>query len=143
MTKLFVNLIPHSFRSQLIMGVGIMVSVLIITFIYFSTKQQGNFLYEQGIKQAINRSAALASSSKVWMLSNDYLGLEEVIESFSSYEDLLFISFINMEGKVLSHSDKTLVGKFIADTQRVNFLTKAIKNTGDTNVKLLIETLST
>jgi len=124
MNKLFSKLLPRSFRSQLIYGTASILTVLIISFTYLTTKQQNDFLREEGLKQAINRSTALAATSKTWIMANDFIGLDEVMNNFSIYENLVFATVINMDGKVLAHTDNSLVGKFIADKSRIDVLQK-------------------
>ncbi len=127
MNSIFSKLWNKSFRTQLIYGFGFVLTLLIVTFTYISTKSQSDFLHEEGIKQAKNRVKALAVTSKVWMMSNDYVGLEEVISNFSVYEDLTFVAIMNLDGKIIGHTDKTLVGKFIADKERIEYLKEALK----------------
>lgn len=118
-----------SFRSQLIYGFSIISAVLIVGFTYSVVSYQSNFLQKESISQAKNRSEAIAASSKVWLMSNDYIGLEEVIENFSSFKDTLFIAIINIDGKVLAHTDHTLIGKYVADQDRINYLKKLTEPT--------------
>ncbi|MEA3371645.1 MAG: EAL domain-containing protein, partial [Campylobacterota bacterium] len=75
------------------------------------------------------RSLALATTSKTWVMANDYVGLDEVLDNFSIYDDIVFVAIINMDGKILSHSDRELVGKYIADTERILFLEQMLKPT--------------
>lgn len=127
MNSIFSMLRNKSFRTQLIYGSVSVLTILIITFTYIVTKKQSDFLYEEGTKQAENRSKALAVSSKIWIMSNDYAGLEETISSFSFYDDLTFAAIIDLDGKIIGHTDKKLVGKFIADKKRIEYLNKLRK----------------
>lgn len=121
---------PKSLRAQLIIGTGSILTVLILAFNYITVKEERDFLHEQGLKQASNRSLALASATKVWLLANDYVGLEEVAHHFAAYDDLDFLAIINMDGKIIEHTDHSLVGKYISDEQRIAFL-KQMTNTDD------------
>lgn len=127
MNSIFSMLRNKSFRTQLIYGSVSVLTILIITFTYIITKNQSDFLYEEGTKQAENRSKALAVSSKIWIMSNDYAGLEETISSFSFYDDLTFAAIIDLDGKIIGHTDKMLVGKFISDKERIEYLEKSLK----------------
>jgi len=111
-----------SFRTQLIYGFALTLTILIVTFTYIITKYQSDFLHEEALQQAKNRSLAIATTSKVWVMANDYIGLDEVVDSFSIYDDLEHIAIINIDGKIIGHSDKSFIGKFISDKQRVSFL---------------------
>ena len=138
------NMLSHlwgkSFRTQLIYGFVLILTVLIVTFTYIITKYQSDFLHEDALQQAKNRSLAIATTSKVWVMANDYIGLDEVIDSFSVYDDLEYIAIINMDGKTIGHSDKSLVGKFISDEKRVSFLKESLKpTTVNRENKILLE----
>lgn len=112
----------NSLRSQLVFGIGIILTILILVFNYITVQEESSFLHEQGLKQISNRSLALATASKVWLLANDYAGLEEIAHNFAVYDDLDFLAIINMDGKILSHTDHSLIGKYIADEERVDYL---------------------
>ncbi len=122
MNKILCPLWPNSFRNQLVFGVGSILATLLLAFNYMTIKEEREFLHEQGLKQASNRSLAFAAASKVWLLANDYIGLEEIAENFAIYEDLEFHAIINMDGKILVHTDQSLVGMYISDKVRVEYL---------------------
>ncbi len=122
MNSILIKLRPNSLQSQLIIGIGTILTVLILAFNYITIQEEHEFLHEQGLKQASNRSLAFATASAAWLLSNDYIGLEEIVHNFSVYDDLEFIAVINMDGKVIEHTDHSLVGKYISDKQRLAYL---------------------
>jgi|GEM_PF-467722 len=125
-----------SLRSQLFYGLGLLLTLLISGFTYLIVSYQSNFLQEQRLKQAINRSQAVVTSVKVWVMTNDYIGLQEVVENFTKFEDLDYITIVNSDGKLIAHTDKQLTGKYIADQKRVDYL-NTLK---DTSSPLLEET---
>lgn len=114
-----------NFRAQLIYGIGLFLTLLISVFIYIETASNTKFTRARGVTIASDHSSAFASMVQVWVMSNDYTGLEEVLENFSVYDDLVFAAVINMEGKIIAHSDKSLVGKYIADERRISFIREA------------------
>lgn len=111
-----------SFRDQLIYGIGFLLTLLLGVFIYIETTSSNNFIRSKGLIEASDHSKALASISKVWVMSNDYVGLEEVLDNFSIYNDLVFATVINMDGKIIAHTEKKYVGTYIADERRISFL---------------------
>ena len=131
MNKILLKLRPKSLRYQLIFGIGIILTVLILAFNYITVTEESEFLHEQGLRQAANRSLALATASEVWIMANDYVGLQEIAHNFSVYDDLEFLAITNMDGKVLEHTDHTLVGQYISDKRRVEYLKHM--NTHDDN----------
>lgn len=114
-----------SFRAQLIYGIGLFLTLLLSAFIYIETTSSNNFTRAKDLSQSSEHSLALASMVKVWVMSNDYVGLEEVLEDFSVYDDLVFATVVNMDGKIIAHTDKKLVGTYVADAHRISFLREA------------------
>ncbi len=129
------NLFPTSFRGQLIGGIGLFLTLLITLFVYFEISSNVKTTFKKGLEQASDHSKVLASMVKTWVLSDDYAGLEEALENFSIYNDLVFATIIDMDGKVLAHTDKSLVGQYISDERRIAFLRK-IRETRDYDVSL-------
>lgn len=127
MNNIFSKLRNKSLRTQLIYACVLTMTLLIVTFTYAVTKKQSDFLHEEGIKKAKNIVRALAVSTKVWIMSKDYAGLKEIISNFSFYENLTFIAIIDLDGKIIGHTDKKLIGKFIADKKRIEYLNKLLK----------------
>jgi signal transduction histidine kinase len=123
--KQFFKLSQYSFRAQLIYGIGFFLTLLLGVFIYIETTNNSQFLRKRALTQASNHSMVLASMSKVWVMSNDYAGLEEALDNFSVYNDLVFATVVGMDGKVIAHTDKSLVGKYISDERRISFLRRA------------------
>lgn len=117
-----------NFRNQLIYGIGFLLTVLISTFIYIETTTSNNFIRSRGLSQASDHSKALSSMAKVWVMSNDYVGLEEILDNFSIYNDLVFATIINMDGKIIAHTNKQYVGTYIADKRRIAFLQQLNRN---------------
>jgi diguanylate cyclase (GGDEF)-like protein/PAS domain S-box-containing protein len=109
------------------LGTVVIISVLIVTFTYIVTQYQSDFLHKEALKQAQNRSKTLAALSKVWILSNDYEGLEEVVKNLSIYDDITFAAVINMDGKIIAHTDISQLGKFVADEKRIKYIKKVYK----------------
>lgn len=126
MKKFFLKIWNRSIRYQLMLGIGIVLTVLIVLFTYFIIKEHSDFLYTQGYKEAQNRTTMLAANSKVWVMSNDYVGLEEVINNFKVYDDLIFASIVNMDGKVIAHTDRKIIGKYVSDEKSIEYLKNII-----------------
>lgn len=99
--KRFFNFYRLSFRAQLIYGIGLFLTLLFSAFFYIQTTNNNNFIRERALKSASDHSMALASMAKVWVMTNDYVGLEEVLENFSAYDGLVFATIIWMEKLLL------------------------------------------
>ncbi len=125
-----------SFRAQLIYGIGFFLTFLIFIFIYIETSNNNTSTRKREMTQAADSSLVFASMVKTWMMSNDYVGLEEALDNFSMYDDLIFAAVISMDGKVIAHTDRSLLGEYVADKERILFLKQAHKKQ-DTKVKIL------
>jgi len=130
MKNLLSKFLNSSIRYQLISGLSLVLLIIIVVFTFMIIKQQQSFLHSQGIKETQNRSIMLGVNAKVWILSNDYLGLQEVINSFKIYDNLIYASIVNMDGKVIAHTDIKLVGKYIADEESKNYLQSMLHYSG-------------
>ncbi|HEX5710144.1 MAG TPA: ATP-binding protein [Sulfuricurvum sp.] len=127
MTKFLLTFIPESFRMQLVVGMGLILSCMILLFVYLETKNHTEFLRAEGLNQALDRSLSLSNMSKMWVMANDYSGIDEVLESFEVYDDLMYAAVINMDGKIIAHTNHALIGQYIADKERIAYL-RHIKN---------------
>lgn len=130
MNRLFSKLPSVSFRNQLLYGIISILTLLIVAFTYVSNKKRSDFLHSEAIKEAVNRSLELSTMSKIWVMANDYIGLEEVVNNLKVYDDLIFATVIDMDGKILAHTDPSIIGKYIADERRIAYLKKSYEKEG-------------
>ncbi|WP_248009734.1 HAMP domain-containing protein [Vibrio amylolyticus] len=68
----------------------------------------------------------LAANGTSWILSDDYIGMEEVINSQSLFPDLNFALFTDNDNKVLAHSNREYVGLFLDDTVSLRMLDDSV-----------------
>ncbi len=122
MNTLIQRLWNQSIRNQLILGTAGILTLLISVFSYFTIHNHSDFLHKEAMDETQDRSLMLAVNSQVWVMANDYVGLEEVISNFEIYKDLIYAAVINMDGKVIAHTDKERIGQYVSDEARVNYL---------------------
>ncbi|WP_425403822.1 PAS domain S-box protein [Hwanghaeella sp.] len=104
-----------SIRRQLILGIIAVHAVLMSIFVFDLVHRQQEFLSSQGVAQTTSLAETLAANSTSWVLADDVLGLEEIVESQSKYPGLQYAMVVSPLGRVLAHSDRRFVGKFLAD----------------------------
>ncbi|MBF0308457.1 MAG: PAS domain S-box protein [Magnetococcales bacterium] len=104
-----------SLRNQLILGVALVHAVLMTVFVFDLVERQREFLHIQGEKQAVSLSQTLAANSISWVLANDVIGLEEVLNALKNYPELRYAMVLSPLGKVLGHTERHLNGKFVVD----------------------------
>lgn len=104
-----------SIRRQLILGIIAVHAVLMSIFVFDLVHRQQTFLTDQGVSQTRSLAETLAANSTSWVLARDVLGLEEVIASQARYPGLLYSMVVSPAGRVLGHSDRQYVGKYLQD----------------------------
>ena len=95
MKSFYLWLRPKSFKAWLTYSIGLVISIAILLFTIIYTQQTNKFIRANTLIEANNRTFALAAASRPWVMSSDYVGLEEVIESFLVYDDVIFIAVMN------------------------------------------------
>ncbi|MDH5359140.1 MAG: response regulator [Gammaproteobacteria bacterium] len=104
-----------SITRQLVLGITLVHAVLMSIFIFDLVERQADFLHQQAVKQTSSLVKTLSANSTSWVLASDVLGLEEIIVSQSNYPGLEYAVVMNTRGRILAHSDNTLVGKYYDD----------------------------
>jgi len=104
-----------SIRRQLMLGIALVHAVLMTIFIVDLVERQRGFLHEQGITTTVSLSETLAANSTSWVLSNDVIGLEEVVQSQAKYPGVQYAMVLNPQGRVLGHTDSSHIGSYVAD----------------------------
>ncbi|RXJ85453.1 ATP-binding protein [Arcobacter cloacae] len=112
-----------SIKRRLIITITFAHVFLMSIFVYDLINKQKNFLKKQSIEQVKSLSNMIERNSISWVLSNDFLGLEELISSISKYPNLEYAMILNKEAKVIAHSQKELVNLYLADEISLNFFT--------------------
>lgn len=110
-----------SIKRRLIVTITFAHVFLMSIFVYDLINKQKNFLKKQSIEQIKSLSNMIERNSISWVLSNDFLGLEELISSISKYPNLEYAMILNKEEKVIAHSQKDLVNFYLSDDVSLNF----------------------
>nr|CRH06086.1 Sensor protein [Candidatus Magnetococcus massalia] len=111
-----------SIRRQLMLGIALVHAVMMTLFIVDLVERQRTFLHEQAVAQATSLSHTLASNSISWVLAKDFIGLEEVLHSIDNYPDRRFAMVLDVDGKVLGHSNPERTGLYVADEVSLRLL---------------------
>ncbi|MBU0552679.1 hypothetical protein KKB55_05780 [Myxococcota bacterium] len=105
----------RSIRRQLILGVALVHAVLMTLFIADLVLNQRRLLHSQALESAQSLAQALAVNSQSWVLSNDIMGLEEVVSAQRSYPDLRYGMVLSPDGRVLAHTARRHQGRYVTD----------------------------
>lgn len=117
-----------SIRRHLIIGIVATHAILMSIFIYDMTSNQEDFLKKESIYQTKSLAQTLSKNAVSWVLSNDYVGMEEIIESIKNYPHIKYAMLLDFEGKVLAHTEEIFLNLYIEDkiSQQILTATKQI-----------------
>lgn len=105
----------RSITRQLMLGIALVHAVMMTIFVFDLVERQRTFLVTESAKQAVSLAETLAANGTSWVLSRDFIGIEEVIESQNKYPGLRYAMFTDLEGRVLGYTDRSEVGRFLGD----------------------------
>lgn len=114
-----------SIRRQLIIGIALVHAVLMSLFVFDLVERQRTFLHDEQVADTMSLIRGLARNSTSWVLASDVAGLEEVLQGFADYPELRYAMVLDKSGRVLAHTDKTLIGKFASDSISLKLQTAA------------------
>lgn len=104
-----------SIRNQLVLSFSLATLIIMLLGGYFMFSLIKGFLYEQGNNRSLDLAKALASSSVSWTLSNDLVGLQEVVGGVSDALDLKFAVVLSPRGEVMASTRPEYIDKFFND----------------------------
>lgn len=100
-------------RGQLITSVMVVHAILMTLFVADLIHRQKSIILAHQLEHAIELASTMAYVSSGWIASKDVAGLQEIIGSQRSHQDIVFALLTNSQGMVLAHSDRDKIGKFI------------------------------
>ena len=117
-----------SIQRQLILGIALIHAILMSIFVFDLVERQREFLLKQNTTGAQALAKTLAANGTSWIISNDTLGMEEVIDSQKNFAGLEYAMFIDMEGRVLGYTDRSQVNSYINDPVSLKLLKAPARN---------------
>ncbi len=106
-----------SFKRQIILTFVVGFFALATAFAFYLVKSERASLYRDSATATTGLAQSLAVSSHSWVLANDVVGLQEVVQSFRDYPELRYAMVLSPTGRVMAHSDAAKVGQFLTDEQ--------------------------
>ena len=113
-----------SLRRQLAWSFSLSVLSLVITAGSLLFAYQRDFLYTQGNDNALKLASAVAYSSRVWLLSDDLVGLQEVLHSVEGSTDLRFAVILSPLGEIMASTPPEYIDKSFNDPLSQSLLTR-------------------
>ncbi len=104
-----------SIRRRLVLSFGSAALVLMLLAGYHVYVEQRDDLFDAGRERAVQLSNALAVSGTSWVIANDLVGLQELVNGLGSLPDLRRAYFLNPQGQVLASTQAAEVGFYVTD----------------------------
>lgn len=104
-----------SIRRQLMLGITLVHAILMTVFVLDLVERQRDFLHKHNIEQTKSLAETLSANSVSWVLANDVVGIEEIIDAQKGYPNLRYAMILSPEGRVIAHSNKTYNGQYATD----------------------------
>jgi signal transduction histidine kinase len=111
----------RTLRRQLIVTVTGVHTILMMSFVWDLVDRQQAFLLERTRSRALYQAELLATSAVPQLITNDFGGMQEVLESLAR-ERWVSASVTDLEGRVLGHSDVRLIGTSYVDQRSRSLL---------------------
>lgn len=109
------KLVLGNLRRQLVAGMALVVSLMMIMLVWQWGSRQHSDLKEQQTAQAVALAESIALSSSVWVAARDIAGLQEIVNSSLNYPDVRFVILMDRRGQVLAHTSSEFLGKYMTD----------------------------
>ncbi len=113
---------PRAFRFRLLVGMVLSLALAMVLFVAHVTLQQRTDLLQQSEDRARVLARALAVSNFSEVLESDIQGMQDLLQPVAAYPDLRYAMILSPEGRVLAHTDTSLVGQYLADGASRAFL---------------------
>lgn len=110
--------------NQLILGVSIVHAVLMTIFVGQFVLEHQESLEKSFEVQSLTFSRLAAHSSLSWILTSDFAGLKELIDTIKN-SNVEYVEFVNEHGKVLASSNPNIVGQYVNDEESLTLLSKS------------------
>ncbi|TRW95265.1 PAS domain S-box protein [Candidatus Methylobacter oryzae] len=120
--------LPGSFKRQIILAFVVGSFCLISAFAAYMIKTESVYRYQDANSTTLGVAQSLAVSSRSWVLANDLMGLQEVVNAFQAYPELRYAMVISPSGRVIAHSDRSKVGLFLSDASSLALLKAPVES---------------
>ncbi|MGE5492525.1 MAG: response regulator, partial [Actinomycetota bacterium] len=104
-----------SIRTRLVVGVALLYALLVGVFVVDLVQRQQEFLHKEQIEDVLGLSKGMAQAGASAVLSGDVVGLQEVLSAVTRTREMRYGFVVDDEGKVLAHTDRLQVGRYVAD----------------------------
>lgn len=104
-----------SIKTKLIVNIILIHAILMGVIVYDMLEREKNFMQEQVVNKGKDFTTILASSSKVILLNNDIVALNELVKNSNDISDLLFAFIFNKYGRIVASTDQQYFNTKLTD----------------------------
>lgn len=117
-------LLPRaSIRRKLVIGVALVHLLLMTIFVFDLVHRQRSFLWDELTRRTVHHAEVLAISSSPWVLSDDLVGMEEVVEGSARGSGVRYAMIADPSGRILAHTSRDRIGQYVTDRTTLDALT--------------------
>jgi len=109
-------------RTKLVLGVAFVHLLLMTIFVFDLVQRQREFLLAELSNRTLHHAQVLAVASSAWVLADDLVGMEEVLESGVRGGGVQYAMIVDPQGRVLAHTKREITGRFLIDRESRNAL---------------------
>jgi signal transduction histidine kinase len=118
--RALVALLPQgSIRRKLVLGVAFVHLLLMTIFVFDLVQRQQIFLWDELTRRTLHHADILAISSAPWVLSDDLVGMEEVVEGSARGSGVRHAMIVDPRGQILAHTDHRKLGQYLVDASSI------------------------
>src|SRR5689334_18146522 len=111
---------PRKIRLQLILGIALVHLVLMTVFMFDLVRRQRAFLKKQNHEQTVSLVSDYAVNSGVYIIANDFDGLERLAMSHKNFPHLKYAMLLSPAGEILAHTNPKYIGTRAIDSISLN-----------------------
>ncbi len=111
----------HSFWSgsiqhRMTLTFALATALVMLVFGFSMVHHERDFLFEQSAGNAKGLAHTIAVSSASWVVANDVVGLQEVLQNVARVPNLQYAMVLSPQGRVIAGTDARTVGLFVHDS---------------------------
>lgn len=106
-----------SIRATLILGVAAVHFILMTIFVMDIVQRQKIFLLQTATSAALKQVSLTATAASSWVMADDLVGIEEVLQNSLQDTSTRYALIVDSQGLVLAHTNQSLIGKYLEDSQ--------------------------
>lgn len=114
-------------RLKFLLSISLLILIVISVIVIVVNRLEERSILEDKKVSAFDLVYVLAHSSVQAIVADDYLVLQEILDSVHSKKDLVHAMILDNDGRILVHNETTLIGQTVKDSSSW----EAIRSTGE------------